>query len=197
MSFKENPPFKNPVGDPRSGMGSLQGSGQPAGFIEQLYISDGTVIIDDNGIQVTGGRISVTNPGGTVIIDGNSDMFRILATGTQSKATNTGDVQVTVNTALPGLGTFTSSPSHLHYIGLSTAASGDHFINYTSLARGWVAGSSGGSPTNPAVTPTIGAEASTYLDGSNNVNIITYVTNANAGAQTASIRYYILMQAAF
>lgn len=43
---------------------------------------DASVIIDRGGITVTNGAITVTNPGGTVIIDGTSDMFRIAATGT-------------------------------------------------------------------------------------------------------------------
>lgn len=48
-----------------------------------------TVIIDENGITVLDGAISVSNAGDTVIIDGTSDMFRIVASGTVTVAKNT------------------------------------------------------------------------------------------------------------
>jgi len=66
----------------------------------------GTVQIDQAGIAITGGAMSVTNAGGTVIIDGQSDMFRIRATGTLatssfSNPANPGSqVSVTVATGL-------------------------------------------------------------------------------------------------
>lgn len=77
----------------------------PAGSITETQISDGAistpklaanavianlvnvaghVVISDTGVAIGNGALSVTNPGGTVIIDGEHDMFRILATGTLS-----------------------------------------------------------------------------------------------------------------
>ena len=44
--------------------------------------TDQSVVIDSDGIAVVGGAISVTNGNGTVIIDGSSDFFSIVASGT-------------------------------------------------------------------------------------------------------------------
>lgn len=60
--------------------------------------ANGTVI-DSNGVAVTGGKISVTNPSGTVIIDGTSNMFKILTSGTTTLSLNytQGYKEVTIN----------------------------------------------------------------------------------------------------
>lgn len=51
--------------------------------VADAYLNDsGTVVIDQSGLTVTGGAITVKGPTGTVIIDGSSDMFKIAATGT-------------------------------------------------------------------------------------------------------------------
>lgn len=42
------------------------------------------VVINASGIAVTNGKITVTNAGATVIIDGTSNMFKIAATGTST-----------------------------------------------------------------------------------------------------------------
>jgi len=44
--------------------------------------SASSVVMDSDGITVTGGSISVTNSNGTIIIDGSTDLFSIVATGT-------------------------------------------------------------------------------------------------------------------
>ena len=44
--------------------------------------TDQSVLVDADGITVVGGSISVTNGNGTVIIDGSSDFFSIVASGT-------------------------------------------------------------------------------------------------------------------
>lgn len=46
----------------------------------------GEVAIDSTGVTITNGKLTVSNPGATVIIDGTSNMFKILATGTMSIA---------------------------------------------------------------------------------------------------------------
>lgn len=147
----------------------------------------------DYGLKVIGAD------GSTVIIDGTSDMFKIVATGTLSKATNTGDNSVISETTLAGLGTLAAPPAHIAYLGLSNVGtnSGRGTLgSYIALnAIGWVAGSSGGSPTNPAVTPTIIGELHTYLNGSSNAVLQLRVTNANAGAQTMYCTYYVLFEA--
>lgn len=59
---------------------------QATATIRLVTNAGATVIIDEDGLAVIQGKIEVRNPGGTVIIDGTSDMFRIAATGTLSIA---------------------------------------------------------------------------------------------------------------
>jgi hypothetical protein len=49
---------------------------------DDIIQSAGDVVIDTNGIAITNGKLVVTNPSATVIIDGTSDIFKIIATGT-------------------------------------------------------------------------------------------------------------------
>lgn len=63
-----------------------------------------SVVLDSDGITVTGGSISVTNSSGTVIIDGSTDLFSIVATGTltipRSELKGTQYQSVTVTTGV-------------------------------------------------------------------------------------------------
>ena len=43
--------------------------------------ASGQVTIDSDGVEIRGGKLSVVNPSGTVIIDGTSNMFKIRHTG--------------------------------------------------------------------------------------------------------------------
>lgn len=43
--------------------------------------ASGQVTIDSDGVEIRGGKLSVVNPSGTVIIDGTSNMFKIVSTG--------------------------------------------------------------------------------------------------------------------
>ena len=43
--------------------------------------ASGQVTIDSDGVEITGGKLSVVNPEGTVIIDGTSNMFKIRNSG--------------------------------------------------------------------------------------------------------------------
>ncbi|MBA2439585.1 MAG: hypothetical protein H0V50_02795 [Thermoleophilaceae bacterium] len=67
-----------------------------------LRNTDGNVKIDGAGIAVTNGKITVTNSGSVVIIDGTSNMFKIWSTGTLSMVGPTAGVQKTVNVILAG-----------------------------------------------------------------------------------------------
>jgi len=55
-----------------------------------LITPDGTVAISPDGITVTSGKITVTNASGTVVIDGSSNMYKIVASGTISIDSFTG-----------------------------------------------------------------------------------------------------------
>ena len=66
--------------------------------------SASSVVMDSDGITVTGGSISVTNSNGTIIIDGSTDLFSIVATGTltipRSELKGTQYQSVTVTTGV-------------------------------------------------------------------------------------------------
>jgi len=67
--------------------GSLEAAGGTfSGNLDAVSgsFSDGNVNIDSSGITISSGGLTVTNPDGDVIIDGESDMFKIHQTGTVS-----------------------------------------------------------------------------------------------------------------
>jgi hypothetical protein len=73
------------------------------------------VVIDSSGIQVINGKLTVTNPGSVVIIDGTSDMFRIVATGTLACAAPGAGAQTSAGATLStGL---TYGPASSWYVG--------------------------------------------------------------------------------
>lgn len=111
------------------------------------------VLIDKTGIAVTNGKITVTNPGSTVIIDGTSDMFRIAASGTRT-ATRTGVGNVLASTTVGGTSLPVSdSPAFISYITEGTAplVSGNRNLGwFFKMAPGFVAPTSGAAATNGA-----------------------------------------------
>jgi hypothetical protein len=76
-----------------------------------LVTGSGNVRLDADGITITNGMITVNNPGGTVIIDGSSNMHKIIASGTLTVGSFTGpgsnSASVLINTGL------TYRPSHI------------------------------------------------------------------------------------
>lgn len=66
--------------------------------------STAETLIDAAGITVLNGKISVVNPGSVVIIDGTSDMFKISASGSLSKAFPAAGNVASVGANLTGLG---------------------------------------------------------------------------------------------
>lgn len=86
-----------------------------AGKVAQAYVpgesyetwsGDGSVLINSSGVAITNGKLTVSNPAATVIIDGTSNMFKIAASGTisvSSVANNSSGLgTVTVTGAAPG-----------------------------------------------------------------------------------------------
>ena len=68
--------------------------------------ASGQVTIDSDGVEIRGGKLSVVNPSGTVIIDGTSNIFKIVDTGllaVQPSYINT----VMTDTILPSAPAFT------------------------------------------------------------------------------------------
>lgn len=163
---------------------------QPTPFVGRTRNKANRVIIDDDSITVIGS-------GGTVVIDGNSDMFRIIASGSRTATTSNGDDNVTDESTLTALGTFTATPSHLSYVTIQAGNTGSRNIGmYTAMATDFVATTSGGAVTASRVVATLTTRAYTLLNGSDQARIGLVFSNTAAGNQTIYQRYYILEQVA-
>jgi len=94
------------------------GNIQPAAFLANV---PATVVIDDTGLAITDGKLTVTNAGSVVIIDGTSNIFKIVATGTHTTASFTNPGSDTVTTTLSTGLTFV--PGHLVFLEFSSGTS--------------------------------------------------------------------------
>ena len=147
----------------------------------------------DYGLKV------VSSDGSTVIIDGTSNMFKIVASGTLTRnqgANSSGSSQVSITgTSLPS----TTSPAFVAFVteGSSPAVynnrDGDRFLK---LAIGFVAQTSGGSPIQRMEYILWQANAFSGIDGSNNPAINLGMDNADGTSKDAFMRYHILKEAA-
>lgn len=158
-----------------------------------------TVQIDADGILVTGGAITVQNSGATVIIDGESDILRVAASGTQSVTVGTTDTFGSDDTALPGLGVLADVPivvSSLAFGNTATTEQGLAF-NFGAVTRGFIATSSGGAVTANTVRFTGFTWGSQFLNGSNFADLFINYNRASGASSTAYQAYYVLLQAAF
>jgi len=134
-------------------------SGQLGAGSQAYVVGDGIQVVDTRGaIRVYLGNIPngdyglqvVSADGSTVIIDGTSNMFKIVASGSVSitQADNTSGV---ADTALPGLGTWSGViPMCVSGVSFSNSPTG----NVRQLAREvtflnmWAAPTSGGATTS-------------------------------------------------
>lgn len=125
----------------------------------------------------------ISSDGTTVIIDGTSAMFRILATGTLSNTQDAsqGDSAVT----LTGLGTFATTPAHMAENGATTAATAKRFG--TLLLEGALS-----SP----IPFYYQSETRVELDGSSYAVVTLFLRAGPAGSVTRYTRYYVLAQTA-
>ena len=78
-------------------------------WLDDVSMGRGSVLVDSHGITVTDGALTLTNAGSTIIIDGTSNMFKIVATGTVSitgcngvgtKCSSTASAVITTNLAV-------------------------------------------------------------------------------------------------
>jgi hypothetical protein len=162
--------------------------------------SDGNVIIDANGVTITGGKLTLTNSGSTVIIDGTSNMFKIAATGTQSN-TFTDNATGTVDVTLTGLGTLSSSPAHQFYFsggsGGTVLKSPNPSFRQGAFTDLWAAASSGGATTTRSIATYAWIEGATLLDGSSYCVVrMTGVLKGNGSSLAIYGRYYVMKEAA-
>jgi hypothetical protein len=152
------------------------------------------VLINSSGITITNGALAVSNPGGTVIIDGTSNMFKIVASGSMSltvPVATAGTIREDVTTVtLSGLGTQTTIPAFTAFIASSLSAT-----DYRLLARtgtwltanpGYVANSSGGSPTRSTVAKMTDVIVGCRLNGSN----IAQIRLASYSTYTIQVTFY-------
>lgn len=162
-----------------------------------------SVIVNRDGITITEGGITVTNAGGTVIIDGTSNMFKIVASDTMTHsqgAASTGSTETTI--AGSGLPTFTT-PAFIAYIteGLTPAANANRnlgfFIKPRGIRPGFIANSSGGATTTSVATILWWGEAFSGTDGSGNPSITASIENGTP-ATTAEVyvSYHVLKESA-
>lgn len=163
----------------------------------ELRVRLGRIVEFQEGVSDNDYGLVVRNPAGTVIIDGTSDMFKIAAAGTVSRASNPGDLQVTTEVTLTGLGTLASTPAHHSFISTSVAADSVRSNGYAQAdALEWVATTSGGSPTARRVVASVVARVATRLNGSAQAVVELRVSNADAGALTWVGKFYVLQEVA-
>jgi hypothetical protein len=117
------------------GFNGTPGSGEGARFDDvtltlvpgALQNVAGNTAINENGVAITNGALSVQNAGGTVIIDGSSDMFKIAATGTMNMAAQGGAGQVTTDITLAtGI---TYNPASSAYLNTAYAYQMPYFVD--------------------------------------------------------------------
>lgn len=175
--------------------------------------------VDKNGVHVTDGSVErvrvgrltgsegldatptyglqVWGPGGSAIIDGTSDVFKIVASGTVSNTIGAAAGSVVSNwTDTTITGPFSATPAHLSFIATATGNGAPRTIGrlftYTQL---FAAGASGGSPTVMFIAPSTVMDVSTLLSGSDAV-VRFGGYNAQGSSQTWHCRYYVLKEAA-
>jgi hypothetical protein len=159
------------------------GSGGGLGGLATAYSP--SVAVGGAGLFVTDGAITVTNPGSTVIIDGTSNMFKIVTTGTMTEewpasAPDSAWHNVVVNDAAPG--------GVLPHLAISVAvadtAGAERFEGAMILATG------AGAVQNEV-------DASWFLDGTDDVNVQLHVhacLSTWSPGTDAMCRFYIFKE---
>ena len=192
-----------------------RGASQTIGFTDarisaeqNVAAAGGSVTVDSGGVTITNGAITVKNPGGTVIIDGTSNMFKILSTGTKSVTmSNTAAFNaVTASTTFTGLGTFAAPCAHMSFIadgtGVTAAKFGDFDVytadpnsNFIRTATG-VGGA--GQAWSGFLIPTIILQVASQLNGSNQERMDLIVQcGEDLTGLTFNARWYVLAEVAF
>jgi hypothetical protein len=157
-----------------------------------------TVTVDDTGLTIIDGALTVTNGDDVVIIDGTSNMFKILVTGSLSGTGNDLTQTDIATVTLTGLGTFATTPGHISYISpANDVASNQQLGIYVPAnSNSWVASTSGGTTTAAGVTAQYLTYIKTRLNGSSQCVVIMTMVNHSGSSQTNYGRYYILVEAA-
>jgi hypothetical protein len=193
------------------------GSNRPAygalGMTSRIEIeTDGIRVRDEADVErVLLGRLAeegknnyglkVVGPdGATVIIDGTSNMFKILASGTLQN-TKADGAEGFVETSLPGLGTFSATPMQLSSLAQGPLTTDNRFGNPMQVGYGqkmYVAASSGGAVDNGVVAITTWAEAFTSLTAGGVCEVALFHRHYDNGEgnRTVYAKWYVLREAA-
>jgi hypothetical protein len=160
---------------------------------------------NDDGVSVVIDRdgLVVHNPDGVVIIDGTSNMFKILTTGTLTATAAAWAAGVVVEAtsstaALTALGTFTTPPMALGVFTTAGAAKtigrrmANIMLGYTSPV--YTASTSGGSPTTRVIGTSGLAYLQTTLDASDYAIVTLVVDNVAGSSYAADVRYHLLKE---
>jgi hypothetical protein len=143
----------------------------------------GDVLINSTGLTVTNGAVTVTNAGSTVIIDGTSNMFKITATGTSTRAFPAAGTGATTSVTVSG-----SGASVLQTL-FSTGIDNSSTANLRAL----------GQANGVVLTDGhIAFRSYSFVDinaGDNRVRLTAESTISDPGT-TAMHRYYLLKEAA-
>jgi hypothetical protein len=167
-------------------------------FIRLVTNEGATVVIDVTGLTVTNGKITVTNPGSVVIIDGTSNMFKIQASGSSS-VTVAADTSGATDVTLTGLGTLATTPAvHAHLNDTSASTDARHLGHWLEwwTSTGYVASTSGGSPTVRTAPLKRAFTVSTLLNGSSQEVVRLHGYNGQGTSVTVFCYYHVLKEAA-
>jgi hypothetical protein len=170
-------------------------------FIRLVTNAGATVVIDASGLTVTGGAITVRNPTGVVIIDGTSNMFKIAATGTQSKTITSETDWQSATTTLSGLGALPTTPAHLCYVSDTNTTTGFRYLTFMALTPDrdeWASDTNGGV-TNVDFTAIRGgmAQAYVFLNGSSQAVVgLACINGTSPLSHTYYETYYVMKEAA-
>lgn len=141
--------------------------------------------------------LSPGNASSTVIIDGQSNMFKIAATGTASVAVTADGTRYASAVSFPALGALGATPAHQCYVG---AGGGAVHLGYSAngvfLGPAFTAGSNYGNNVMQFLATTTNVSFYCDLDGSSYARVTIEGAIYGSGGQTFAGRYYILKEAA-
>jgi hypothetical protein len=143
----------------------------------------GNVVINAAGVAITNGKLTVTNAGATVIIDGTSDIFKIVATGTvQTAICNPNATQ----TATVDLSTGLTFAPAIHCL--------VQFVTGYASQTPWISWGLGNGLVYTS------CEADAHMVNTNQTRLTATTRNCNNSGQPTTVlvyRYYIFKEVAF
>jgi hypothetical protein len=167
--------------------------------VEEVENATAEVIVNEAGLTITNGKLTVTNPGGTVVIDGTSNMFKIIASGTVQH-TELADQQGVSDTLFPALGDdWDTIP--IAFAGLSffdgvigNVRQVNRAINMT---KSYAAHLSGGSPTKAIQGIEFEASLGSFINSTTGFAAIRLgFTNWSGEDRTVYARFHLCQEAA-